>query len=393
MLQGSRLTTTFLTALVSLTIASAADSDRDFSGKWLLNADHSEMHALTGEIYPVLTIEQKSLIHCTAAGASGGQVEWSYRLDGEDSKYKIGGESRNSATKWEGSALLINTLVNGAQSYTVMDRWTLSRDRTQLNIQRHIMSGPREQEGYLIYRRDGAAGAPPSSTGTAAVDPPPPAGSSLTAPTNANAPTTLVRRPETPGPPPPTQFTIAQGTHILLTLTNPVSTKNSKDGDHIYLQTAIPVAQDGRIVIPRGSYVQASVNKSKPAGRGSEKGELYIRFDSITLPNGVSRDFHARLTSADTVNGKVDSDEGKISGTGKNTKPGEVGRDVGLGSAGGVLIGGAAGHPITGLGVGAAAGAAAVLLGKNKDVVLPRGTSVEMVLDRDLYYTADELRH
>jgi hypothetical protein len=60
---------------------------------------------------------------------------------------------------------------------------------------------------------------------------------------------------------------------------------------------------------------------------------------------------------------------------------------------GGVLIGSAAGHPLAGLGVGAAAGAAAVLLSKNKDVVLPRGTSVEMVLDRDLSYTAAELGH
>jgi type IV secretion system protein VirB10 len=384
MLQGTRLTTTFLIALVSITVASAADSDRDFAGKWLLNADHSEMNSLSGEIYPVLLIEQqRATIHCTATKDSGGSVEWSYRLDGEDSKYKIGDEPMNSATKWEGAALLINTLVNGSRSYTIMDRWTLSRDRTQLNIQRQILNGPREQEGYLIYRREGSAGAPASSTGTATAEPPAP----------ATTTTTLVRRPETPNPPPPTEYTVAQGTHILMTLTNPISTKDSKDGDHVYLRTAIPISQDGHIVIPRGSYVQASVNKSKAAGRGGEKGQLYIRFDSITLPNGVVRDFKARLTSADTVNGKVDPDEGKISGTGKNTKAGEVGRDVGIGSMGGVLIGSAAGHPITGLGVGAAAGVAAVLLGKNKDVVLPRGTSVEMVLDRDLYYTDAELRH
>ena len=382
MLQGARLTGTFLIALVSLSLASAADPDRDFSGKWVLNADHSEMHNLTGQIFETLTIDQKSLIHCRAAGADGKSAEWSYRLDGEDSKYKIGDESMNSAVKWEGAALLINTLVNGAQSYTVMDRWTLSRDRAQLNIQRQIVDGPRQSEGYLIYRREGSVGAPPSSTGTAVREP------VTTVPDN-----TLVRRPEPPAPPPPTAYTIAQGTHILLSLTNPISTKDSKDGDRIYLQTAIPIAQDGHIVIPKGSYVQASVSKSKAAGRGAQKGELYIRFDSLTLPNGVSRDFHARLTSADTVNGKVDPDEGKISGTGRNTKPGEVGRDVGIGSAGGVLIGAAAGHPITGLGIGAAAGAAAVLLGKNKDVVLPRGTSVEMVLDRDLHYTSEELRH
>jgi type IV secretion system protein VirB10 len=284
--------------------------------------------------------------------------------------------------KWEGAALLINTLVSGPHSFTVMDRWRLSRDGNQLNIQRQVMNGPREEEGYLIYRREGSISGPASSTGTAVLEAAP---KTMT--------TTLARRPEPPPAPEPKEYTVAQGTHVLLSLSNPLSTKNSKDGDHIYLTTAIPIAQDGHIVIPRGSYVQASVSKAKAAGRGSEKGELYIRFDSITLPNGVVRDFHARLTAADTASGKVDADEGKISGTGKNTKPGEVGRDVGVGSLGGVLIGGAAGHPVTGLGVGAAAGVAAILLKKNQDVVLPRGTSVEMVLDRDLYYSSDELRH
>jgi type IV secretion system protein VirB10 len=380
MLQCARFATPLLIALLPLTAASAADSDRDFSGKWLLNADHSDMHGLSGDIYPVLTVEQRSGIHCTATTAAGGSVEWTYRLDGEDSKYKIGADSWNSAIKWEGAALLVSTLVDGAQSYTVMDRWTLSRDRNQLNIRRQMVHGPRQVEGYLIYRRDGAAGTPPSSTGTAVAEP-------------RSTQTTLARRPEAPATPPPSAFTIPTGTHILLKLTNPLSTKNSRDGDHVYLQTAIPVAQEGQIVIPLGSYVQASVSKSKPAGHGSEKGELYIQFDSLTLPNGVFRDFHARLTAADTVNGKVDPDEGKISGTGKDTKPGELGRDVGIGSLGGVLIGSAAGHPIAGLGVGAAAGAAAVLLAKNRDVILPRGTSVEMVLDRELYYTARELGH
>jgi hypothetical protein len=265
MLQSARFATTVFIILASLALATAADPDRDFSGKWLLNADHSDMHALPGEIYPVLVIEQRSGIHCTATTAAGGSVEWTYRLDGEDSKYKIGADPMNSAVKWEGAALLVNTLVNGSRSYTIMDRWTLSRDGNQLNIQRQILNRPQQAEGYLIYRREGATGAPPSSTGTAVVEP------------SAPAPTTLVRRPEAPAPAPPTQYTIAAGTHILLTLTNPVSTKNSKEGDHVYLQTAIPVAQEGNVVIPRGSYVQASVSKSKAAGRGSEKGPTKAR--------------------------------------------------------------------------------------------------------------------
>lgn len=281
--------------------------------------------------------------------------------------------------KWEGSALLINTLVDGPRNYTIMDRWTLSRDRTQLNIERKVDRGMSEDVGYLIYRLDRPTAAPPTSTAAAAP--------------SVEPGSTLARRPEAPERAVPERYTIEQGTHILLTLTNPISTKDSKDGDPVYLTTSIPVARGGEIVIPRGSYVRATVSKSKPAGHGANKGELYLRFDSLTLPNGVTRDFHARLTSADAGTGKVDPDEGKISGPGKNTKPGEVGRDVGIGSMGGVLIGGAAGHPITGLGIGAAAGMAAVLLGKNKDVVLPRGTSVEMVLDRDLYYTPADLRH
>jgi len=381
MLQSARLATGLLIAVFLVTPVCAADPQTDFSGKWLLTADR-DVHA-PPEAYPALVIEQKAGIRCTAKTADGASVQWTYRLDGEDSKYKVGSESRNSAVKWEGAALLVNTLVSGPSDYTIEDRWTLSRDGNQLNIQRQISGGPSPMEGKLIYRREGAPAPPAPSPATAAV----------AEPLAGGPPAALVRRPETPAVIPPVEFTIPAGTHILLTLTNPVSTKNSKDGDHVYLETAVPVAQNGRIVIPRGSYVQGSINKSTPAGRGSAKGELYIRFDTLTLPNGVNRDFRARVSSADTTKGNVDADEGRISGNGKGTDGGKVVRDVGIGSMGGVLIGSAAGHPITGLGAGAAAGVAAVLLSKNQDIVLPRGTSVEMVLDRDLYYTVEELRH
>jgi hypothetical protein len=110
-------------------------------------------------------------LHATTA--AGKSVEWTYRLDGDESKYKVGEETMNSAVKWEGAALLVNTLVNGARSYTIMDRWTLSRDRTQLNIQRQVMRGQIQDEGYLIYRLEGSAGAPATSTGTAVTEPEP----------------------------------------------------------------------------------------------------------------------------------------------------------------------------------------------------------------------------
>jgi type IV secretion system protein VirB10 len=377
----ARLVIAAILALGAVARVSAADSDRDFSGRWDLDRNASDLRALSVETYEFLEVEQNTQIHCTAMDAGGASIQWTYFLNGGESQYRIGAESMNSVAKWEGDALLINTLVSGLQNYVVMDRWTLSRDRRQLTIQRQISRGAIQAEGRIVYGHflvDTAAPRP---------DLPVTAAAPKSAP--AEQPV-LATRPA--APPARLDFTILAGTHILLSLTSSISTRNSKEGDRVYLQTAVPVAQDGRIVIPRGSYVQGTVTKTKPAGRLSSKGELYLLFDSLTLPNGVTRDFRARLTSADASKGKVDSDEGKISGdTGKD--PRQVGRDVGIGSMGGVIVGGAAGHPITGLGVGAAAGLAAVLLSKNQDVVLPRGTSVEMVLDRDLYYTAAELRH
>ncbi len=65
---------------------------------------------------------------------------------------------------------------------------------------------------------------------------------------------------------------------------------------------------------------------------------------------------------------------------------------VGLGS----IVGRAAGHVGTGPGIagaaGAVAGLAAVLGSRGPDATLPKGTTMEMVLDRDLQFTAEELR-
>jgi hypothetical protein len=61
----------------------------------------------------------------------------------------------------------------------------------------------------------------------------------------------------------------------------------------------------------------------------------------------------------------------------------------------GGVAGAASGRPLTGLGAGAAGGAAAglagVLLSRGPDVVLQKGTMLEMVLDRPLVFEEKEL--
>jgi type IV secretion system protein VirB10 len=193
------------------------------------------------------------------------------------------------------------------------------------------------------------------------------------------------------------QYTVKTGTRIPLALINSISTKHAAAGDHVYLESVFPIVIDGKIVIPPGTYVAGAVTQVKRPGRVKGRGEVYLRFDSMILPNGVTRDFRARVGGIDGRSPEdLDRKEGKI--TSEGNKSGDA-RTVGEAAAGGATIGAiagaAGGRPGFGVGVGAAAGAAAglagVLLSRGPDAVLAKGTQLDMVLDRDLVFTAEEL--
>src|ERR1700720_2140707 len=113
--------------------------------------------------------------------------------------------------------------------------------------------------------------------------------------------------------PSPGGYTVDTGTRIALGLINSVSTKHSSAGDRIYLETVFPIVIQNHIVIPPGSYVTGTVTDVKRPGRIKGRGELYVRFDSITLPNGVTRDFRSRLGSVDARGDeRLDKKEGEI---------------------------------------------------------------------------------
>jgi hypothetical protein len=328
----------------------AADLDRDFSGSWILLEDRSRP-AGPRDPDPFLKIIQDSTaIHCATA-----DVSWTYLLDGKDSKYTFGNESRNSAVKWEGSALLVNTLVAaGSRNYTLMDRWELSPDRNVLTISREAIGASGPREGALVYRRAGTR-------------------------QESAAPPQPVLTPRTPRAEPVAgEAMVPSGTHVLLELINELNVKRSREGDKVYLRTSVPIAAGGRVVIPRGSNVFGTVVEVKNA-KGKRE-DLYIRFDSLTLPSGATRDLRAR---AEDKEGRISTPDDH----GRETR--EVARDAGLGASIGGLAGLAVGHVGAGLGIGGLAGAAAGLgsvLSKRQDVTLRPGTHVDMVLNRDLSF-------
>lgn len=193
------------------------------------------------------------------------------------------------------------------------------------------------------------------------------------------------------------QYTLDPGTRIPMTMLNSISTKHAMEGDRVYLETLFPVLVNGRIVVPPGSSIAGTVSNLKRPGRVKGKGELYIRFDTLILPNGVSRDFRSRLGSIDgRDNQTLDREEGKIKGEGdKGGDAVKIGTATTTGATLGGLAGATAGRVGMGAGIGAAAGAAAALTGilltRGPDVVLAKGSTVELLLDRPLVFNESEL--
>ena len=192
-------------------------------------------------------------------------------------------------------------------------------------------------------------------------------------------------------------YTVDTGTHIPLSLINSVSTKNSVPGDRVYLETVFPILVDGKIVIPPGSYVAGTITEVQRPGKVKGRGEFHLRFDSLTLPNGTTRDFRARVSGIDgRASEELDRKEGSIKSEGN--KAGDtrtVAETAAAGASVGALAGGISGAAGKGAGIGAAAGAAAGLVGvlftRGPEAVLAKGSTLEMVLDRPVQFDASEL--
>lgn len=287
-----------------------AQPEQGLSGSWKLNPARSDIRNMPVPPDPFLKVEESAgALTVAASSQPGGQSSSTvrYPFDGRSVKRRIGDSTMNTATKWEGAALLVNTLVSGPQNYTVMERWKRSRDGNTLTIQRTIVNLGGETESVLVYEspsiltlgpaRQPAGEAPLQAIVQPVIQP-------ATQPAAPSAPSAL-KAPE-----PPTEYTVDAGTRVLLRLTNAVNTKHTAAGDRVYLETVVPVFVNGHLVIPRGSNVTGTITESQRAGRVKGKSGLNLRFESITLPNGVTRNFRSRASSVGTA-GDLDHSEGK----------------------------------------------------------------------------------
>jgi len=185
---------------------------------------------------------------------------------------------------------------------------------------------------------------------------------------------------------------VPAGTRLPLVLHNAISTRNAHPGDPVYFETVFPIVQDEKILIPAGSYVQGEITEAQRPGRVKGTGEMRIRLTTMILPNGYTVRFDAIPANTGTGGNETTGKEGEIKGdTSKASDAGTVIKTTGAGAGiGGIATRSGKGAGI-GAGVGAAAGLAAVLLTRGPELELPRGTTLDAVLDRPLSLDASKI--
>lgn len=197
---------------------------------------------------------------------------------------------------------------------------------------------------------------------------------------------------DAPRPGPTKRITLPSGTRFAVVLQNGISTRTAKIGDSVYFQTAFPVTQDDQIIIPVGSYIRGSLISAKRPGRVKGAGEFRMRLDTLILPNGYTVNLNASPSSADSGGAEKVDPEGKIEGP--RNKGGDVGT-VASTTATGAVIGAIAGRGKgagIGAGAGAVAGLAAVLLTRGPEAELPRGSTLDIILERGLTLDAGKVQ-
>lgn len=189
--------------------------------------------------------------------------------------------------------------------------------------------------------------------------------------------------------PDPTAMVIPAGSKVPLSLKQAISTKNAREGDAVYAETAFPFVLNEHVLIPAGTYIQGKIMHTEPAGRSKKRAEILIHFTSMIYPSGYTVMLPGSVDNTPGADNKgVKDKEGTIQqdkDTGQRVEDAAKGAAVGgtVGSIGGLAAGGLNGARFGGA-AGLAAGIAWALLKHGPEVKLEVGTSIEMEIQRDV---------
>jgi outer membrane biosynthesis protein TonB len=176
--------------------------------------------------------------------------------------------------------------------------------------------------------------------------------------------------------PAPAARSLAAGASFSATTDAEIRSNKNKVGDQVTATVAKDVKDAaGRVVIPAGSQVTLQVTAIKESeNKGDSTGTLTLKPTTISI-NGVSQALPASISGVKATLQGRSTNAGDIAKVGAGTAVGAVvGRVIG-GSTKGAIIGGI---------IGGAVGTQRAVETKDRDVVLPQGTTVTLTLDDKL---------
>ena len=181
------------------------------------------------------------------------------------------------------------------------------------------------------------------------------------------------------------QLTIPSGTKVPLALKQAISTKNAREGDAVYAVTTFPVVINDRILIPAGTYVQGRVSNVKRGGRIKGRAEVLMHFSTLIYPSGYTVILPGAVENVPGAEKtSMKDEEGTIR---QDSQTGEKAKTVATAAGTGAVIGGLSNGVkggLIGAGVGGGIGTAIGLLTRGNDVRMDAGTTLEMVIQREV---------
>lgn len=167
-------------------------------------------------------------------------------------------------------------------------------------------------------------------------------------------------------------FYIPNGTELVATLNNDLSTKNTREGDRFTMTVQSPSQY-------AGATIEGFIGNVDRGGRITGRSELAMNFERIRMRNGQTYEFTGYIENVRTPNGeniRVDN-EGTVKE--ENSQTQQTVTRAGIGAALGAVIGAIAGGgkgAAIGAAVGAGAGAGSVFIQGRDDLDLRSGTEL-----------------
>jgi hypothetical protein len=185
-----------------------------------------------------------------------------------------------------------------------------------------------------------------------------------------------------------TNLALPAGTALKVKLENTLATFSSKHGDPFSGRVTEAVMLDGKTVIPIGATVQGKVSTVDEPRRLAGKPTIGILPEAVVLPNGERYVLNASLIDTDLRHGTDVNEEGQFKGQGHD---GHDLAEIGVGTGGGMLLGGLLGGG-KGTLIGGAVGATVTVahwLSGRRSTMIPAGTELVMELNRPMALTSE----